>query len=394
MGIASHAVQRGRKDMFEIQHSSSGPWREVLLRIFALLMSILVLGAVPTLGQGQEFAAAAPGLALTFPNDHGKHPDFQTEWWYFTGNLESEGARRWGFQLTFFRRALFKEPPAMLSSWAVRDLYMAHFALTDVVNKRFFHTELFTREGPDLAKAAAADLKLHVRDWSATRENDEIRIKARENGQTLELSLIPEKPLTLHGRSGYSRKGEAENQASHYYSYTRLKASGMLTFEGAPHRVHGFAWMDHEFGSSMLLANQVGWDWFSLQLDDGSELMVFHLQRKDGSFERPFGTFISQEGSTTELSNQAIVISPKGAWTSPHTGAVYPSGWIIQVPDQQISLEITPLIRDQELSSGRFTRLIYWEGAVEAKGKRNGSAVHGRGYVELTGYAQSMAGRL
>ena len=366
----------------------------VLLHICALFMTIIGLWAAPTLAQDREFAVAVPGLSLTFPKDHGKHPDFQTEWWYFTGNLDSEGARRWGFQLTFFRRALFRDPPATLSSWALGDLYMAHFALTDALNKRFFHTELLSREGPDLARASGADLKVHLRDWSAIRRNDEIRIKARENGHAVELSLIPEKPLTLHGKAGYSRKGGAEVQASYYYSYTRLKASGTLTFQGEPHRVSGTAWMDHEFGSSMLLANQVGWDWFSLQLDDGSELMVFHLRRKDGAFERPFGTFVPKEGAATELSNETVLISSKGTWTSPHTGTVYPSGWIIQVPEQKISLEITPLIRDQELSSGRFSRLLYWEGAVEAKGTRNGSAVHGRGYVELTGYAQSMAGRL
>jgi predicted secreted hydrolase len=365
-----------------------------LIRICALFLTITALWTVPILGQDQKFAVAVPGLALTFPKDHGKHPDFQTEWWYFTGNLESGGARRWGFQLTFFRRALFREPPATLSSWAVKDLYMAHFALTDALNKRFFHTELLSREGPDLAGAASADLKVHLRDWSATRENDEIRLKARENGQALELSLIPEKPLVLHGKSGYSRKGDSENQASYYYSYTRLKASGTLTFRGELHQVGGLAWMDHEFGSSMLAPNQVGWDWFSVQLDDGSELMVFHMRRKDGAFERAFGTLISKEGAATELSNEALVISSKGSWTSPHTETVYPSGWIIQVPEQKISLEITPLIRDQELSSGRFSRLIYWEGAVEAKGSRNGSALQGRGYVELTGYAQSMAGRL
>ncbi len=152
--------------------------------------------------------------------------------------------------------------------------------------------------------------------------------------------------------------------------------------------------MDHEFGSSMLLANQVGWDWFSLQLDDGSELMVFHLRRKDGTFERPFGTFVSKEGVASRLSNEAVVISPRGKWTSPHSAAIYPSGWIIRVPEKGISLEIAPLIPDQELSSGRFTRISYWEGAVEAKGTRNGNPVQGRGYVELTGYAQSMAGRL
>jgi predicted secreted hydrolase len=357
-------------------------------------MLILIIGVAPAFGEDQEFATAVPGLSLVFPKDHGKHPTFQTEWWYFTGNLESEGGRRWGFQVTFFRRALFKEPIAIGSSWVVRDVYPAHFALTDVQSNRFFHGELLSREGPGLAGAAINDLKVHVRDWSANRENDQIRLKARQNGHALDLLLISKKPPVLHGNSGYSRKGEAENQASYYYSLTHLQAAGTLTFQGASHQVQGSAWMDHEFGSSMLLAGQVGWDWFSLQLDDGSELMVSYLRRKDGTREKPFGTFISKDGKAIDLANESIMISPQGKWTSPHTKAVYPSGWTVHIREQKIILEIAPLIRDQELSSGDFNRLTYWEGAVEANGTRNGNPVYGRGYVELTGYAQSMAGHL
>jgi predicted secreted hydrolase len=261
-----------------------------------------------------------------------------------------------------------------------------------VQSNRFFHTELLSREGPGLAGAAVNDLKVHVRDWSANRENDQIRLKARENGHALDLLLISKKPPVLHGKSGYSRKGEAENQASYYYSLTHVQATGTLTFQGESHQVQGLAWMDHEFGSSMLLANQVGWDWFSLQLDDGSELMVSYLRRNDGTWEKPFGTFISKDGKATDLANESLMISPQAKWTSPHTAAVYPSGWTVHIPEQKISLEISPLIRDQELSLG--DRIAYWEGAVEAKGTRNGNPVSGRGYVELTGYAQSMAGRL
>ncbi len=364
------------------------------MRACTFVMMILMIGMAPAFAEEPEFATAVPGLSLVFPKDHGKHPNFQTEWWYFTGNVESGGSRRWGFQLTFFRRSLLKEPVGTKSSWDVRDVYPAYFALTDVQSDRFFHTELLSREGPGLANAAVNDLKVHVRDWSASREDNHIRLKARENGHALDLLLISEKPPVLHGKAGYSRKGDTRQQASYYYSLTRLKATGTLTFEGASHQVQGLAWMDHEFGSSILLADQVGWDWFGLQLDDGSELMVSYLRHKDGSFERPFGTFISKDGDVTDLEHDSIMISPRAKWTSPHTKAVYPSGWNLHIKEQNISLEIAPLVRDQELSSGDLNRLTYWEGAVEAKGTRNGIPVHGRGYVELTGYAQSMSGRL
>ncbi len=363
-----------------------------MLRIF-LITCLVAFSAGQTIGAEFLFQDAVPGRALALPRDHGKHPEFQTEWWYFTGNLDSEN-HKWGFQLTFFRRALVKEPAARGSSWAVRDLYPAHFALTDVTPDRFYHTELISREGPGLAGAASDDLNVYVKNWTAMRDGKTIRIKAQKDKYALDLSLTAEKPPVLHGDRGFSRKGDSEKQASYYYSMTRLKTRGTVTFDGLTHNVTGYAWMDHEFGSALLTENQVGWDWFSLQMDDGTELMAFHLRKKDGTFERPFGTFVSKQGEAVDLGHDHIIIAPTGSWTSPRTKAVYPAGWKIEVPGRKISLEVTPLAQDQELVTGRSTSIIYWEGAVAVKGTRDGKPVQGRGYVELTGYAHSMSGRL
>jgi len=364
-----------------------------LKQILAVLSSLVALTFPAILTAGPLFKQAAPGRVLTFPKDHGKHPEFQTEWWYFTGNLRSD-SQEWAFQLTFFRRSLVKQQVRRESAWSVRDVYPAHFALTDVKNRRFFHTDLISREGPNLAAAAGDDLRVHVRDWIAQRQGEKILVTAREGDYALGLDLVPEKPAALHGEGGYSRKGAAESQASYYYSLTRLKAEGHVTFQGIKHRVRGLAWMDHEFGSSILLKNQVGWDWFSLQLDDGTELMVFYLRNKDGTLELPFGSFVNTNGRTTDLAGKKIVVSAKSKWTSPRTRATYPSGWTIEVPSEGIRLEIDPLVNDQELVTGRSTKIVYWEGAVAFQGWRKGKPVRGRGYVELTGYAHSMAGRL
>jgi predicted secreted hydrolase len=364
----------------------------LLRATFTLLLSVML--CLPSPGAAaSRFSQAVAGRAFAFPKDHGKHPDFQTEWWYFTGNLESN-TNRWGFQLTFFRRSLVTDPPPRRSDWAVRDLYPAHLALTDITNRRFFHTELISREGPGLAQAASNDLQVRVRDWSAVRQGEEIHIRAREDAYALDLKVVPKKQRVLHGDQGYSRKGDSEQQASYYYSFTRLIARGTVTFQGVSHEVTGSAWMDHEFGSSILLEDQVGWDWFSLQLDDGSELMVFHLRKRDGSFERPFGTFVPRQGAPVYLSQEPIEIRDTGTWTSPHTKAVYPSGWSIVVPRLNLTLHISPALEDQELFSGGATSVIYWEGAVAAKGSKDGKPVTGRGYVELTGYAHSLGGRL
>jgi predicted secreted hydrolase len=358
-----------------------------------LLACLVVLSVVPTRAAESQFQDAVPGRVFAFPRDHGKHPDFQTEWWYFTGNLDSEN-HSWGFQLTFFRRGLVREPVRKGSAWAVRDLYPAHFALTDVTRGQFFHTDLLSREGPGLAGAGSEDLNVFVKNWTGARQGETILLKAQKDKYALDVSLTAEKPPVLHGDSGFSRKGDSEKQASYYYSMTRLKVQGTITFDGQIRQVTGYAWMDHEFGSAILSENQVGWDWFSLQLDDGSELMAFHLLKKDGTFERPFGTFVSKQGETVSLGDDSIIIVPIGTWVSPRTGTKYPSGWKLEIPGKKISLEVTPLMHDQELVTGRSTAVTYWEGAVSVKGLTDGKPVSGRGYVELTGYAHSMAGRL
>jgi predicted secreted hydrolase len=363
-------------------------------RIFAI--SVCALAFCAALAFASEVATkdTSTRLALTFPKDHGKHPDFQTEWWYFTGNLESEKEHRWGFQLTFFRRSFARELARKGSVWAAWDIYPAHFAITDISGRDFFHSELLTREGPGLAHSNPDDLDVSVRDWTAKRQGEEIQLTAREQDCALSLRLVPMKPVVLHGDAGYSRKGDSRDQASYYYSFTRLKAEGTLTFKGAKHRVTGLAWMDHEFGSSLLRNDQSGWDWFSLQLDDGTEVMVFHLRKKDNSFERAFGTFVPKEGPAVDLGKERIVILPTETWTSPTTKAVYPAGWTLEIPGRNIGLEVTPAFAAQELTSGLSTGIIYWEGAVNVRGFRDGKEVKGRGYAELTGYAHSMAGRL
>jgi predicted secreted hydrolase len=361
------------------------------LPVCLCLLAILVTGVCHA---GPQFEAAVPGKIFEFPRDHGKHPEFQTEWWYFTGNLVSKDQRAWGFQLTFFRRGLARNQQDRRSAWTVRDLYPAHFAITDVKDGRFSHGELLVREGPGLAEASADSLSVRVKDWSAEMRDGEIHLRARKGKSALDLRLKPAKPLVLHGEAGFSRKGDREDQASYYYSFTRLKASGTLVFDGISHGVRGTAWMDHEFGSAIVKEDQSGWDWFSIQMDDGTELMVFYMRRKNGRPERTFGTFVGTDGRAVDLVGSRIDVSAIGTWKSPRTKTIYPSGWSMKIPRLGINLRVTPLIKDQELISEGSTGIVYWEGAVRVDGSRGKKKVSGRGYVELTGYAHSMSGRL
>jgi len=362
------------------------------LTICFLLLGLVVLMFVQ-FSYCDEFEKATQGRPLVFPRDHGKHPNFETEWWYFTGNLFSEN-HSWGTQLTLFRRGFFKKSAGKGSAWEIKDLYPAHFAITDVVDKIFFHTELMSREGPGLAGAAADYLNVHVKDWSASQDGDKILLKAREGRYAINLTLTPEKPVVLHGDEGLSVKGNDPGQASYYYSYTRLNAEGTVLFDGVEHHVSGLMWMDHEFGSSILSPDQVGWDWFSLQFDNKTELMAFHLRRKDGSFEKPFATLVDSSGNSTRLSGDSIIIKAVDYWVSPHTKAKYPSEWIIEVPEKKLRVKIVPAINDQELTTERSTGTSYWEGSAKVTGTIEGQPIEGNGYVELTGYAQSMGGYL
>ena len=345
-------------------------------------------------------AADASGYArvvgpqpLTFPADHGPHPDYQTEWWYYTGNLETADGRQFGYQLTFFRRAL--APPAerveRASEWAADQAYMAHLALTDVSGGEHRAFQRYARGAAGLAGAAGDPFRVWLEDWEVEAVGpDQYRLRAAQESLALDLLLVDEKGPIFHGDAGYSQKGPDPGNASIYFSQTRLASSGAVTIDDATFEVEGASWMDHEFSTSALAADQVGWDWFALQLDDGSELMVFQIRKSDGRID-PFssGTLVAPDGSTQNLRRDDYTITPVDAWRSPHTGAEYPAGWEIAVPSAGLSLEVEPLLADQEMN----VSYTYWEGAVRIEGDRNGAPVTGMGYVEMTGYAGSMEGQ-
>jgi predicted secreted hydrolase len=386
-------------------------WLKVLVGIGLLA---LLIGVPLLLSQHEEpqvqarlvgLAEAGPGdpaagylrvtgpAELAFPGDHGPHPDYQTEWWYYTGNLVAASGQRFGYQLTFFRRALV--PPAgraaRESAWAADQVYMAHFALTDVADQRYWAFERFARGAAGLAGAQASPYHVWLEDWRAEEVKPGVtRLRASQAGLTLDLVLTDRKGPILQGDGGYSPKGPQPGNASYYYSLTRLETFGTVQVEEVTYSVSGLSWMDHEWSTSALAADQVGWDWFSIQLDDGGELMVFQLRKEDGSID-PFssGTLIAGDGSVSHFDRDEFEIRVDDTWRSPHSGATYPARWTIVVPGGNLSLEIEPLLADQELA----VSYTYWEGAVRVEGQRAGRAVQGHGYVELTGYAGSMQGR-
>ncbi|MBM4125522.1 MAG: carotenoid 1,2-hydratase [Nitrospira sp.] len=340
-----------------------------------------------------SFEQAEAGYRYEFPRDHGSHPSYRTEWWYYTGHLRAKTGRLFGFELTFFRRAVPPEDvKTQPSQWSVSQLYLAHFAVTDVAGRRFHFSEKLSRAG--LGKAGAEEGRLHawIDDWRADAQpvaNGVHTLFARDGTATLDLTLQPAKPLVVHGRDGISRKGAGEGNATHYYSFTRLTTAGSVTIGAERFEVAGTSWMDHEFGSTDLGPDLAGWDWFSIQLDDRSELMVYRLRRKDGGSDlESSGTIVLPDGRTRHLSVSDIRIESTGTWTSRESKAVYPSAWRITVPSQDLALEVMPLLADQELRTSRSTQVTYWEGAVSVSGVKQGQPVKGQGYVELTGYAE------
>ncbi len=345
------------------------------------------LSVVELLGgaEASGFARALEPRLFRFPADHGAHPEFRTEWWYFTGNLAGPGGRRFGYQLTFFRSALTARPEPRASRWAADQVYMAHFAVVDVEAARFASFERFARGAAGLAGADAGPFRVWLEDWSATGggELPPIRLSAADGGTALDLELAPGKPLVLQGERGLSRKGREPGNASYYYSLTRMPTTGSLTSGGETFTVTGASWMDREWSTSSLDAGVVGWDWFSLQLDDGRDLMVYRLRRADGTSDpRSAGSLVGAAGGVSPLGAQEFEIEPDGLWRSPRTGREYPSGWLLSVPSEGLELTVSPLLADQEIDHS----VVYWEGAVRAAGTAGGRPVGGWGYVELTGY--------
>jgi predicted secreted hydrolase len=372
--------------------TSSLRWSSRAALPAAIVLS-LVAGTL-ALGEG-VWKEAALGRPITLPADHASHPDYKLEWWYYTGNLDAAGGRRFGYQLTFFRIGV-DPAPANPSRWAVRDLYMTHLALSDVNGRRYRFTERMNRAGPGWAGAATDRYRVWNEDWQATIDEGGLHhLQAQTPEFGLDLHLAQDRPAALHGDHGYSRKGAAVGNASHYYSLTRMPTRGTITLAGRAVDITGLSWMDHEFGTSFLEAGQVGWDWFSIQLDDGRDLMIFQLRRGDGSVDpRSSGTLVEPDGATVPITHESgFRLEPGRTWQSRVSGARYPMGWTVSLPNPAVTLTVAAALDDQELHTDRSTGVTYWEGAIDVSGAVRGHPVKGRGYLEMTGYSGMPMGR-
>ncbi len=319
---------------------------------------------------------AAPAIPPTFPRDHGSHPDAAVEWWYYTGHLSDPAGKAYGFQLTFFR---------------ARDLHLAHFAWTDVAAGTFAYDEKTHLGLPGIAGASQTGLDVFNEDWSVREQKGTVRLVGgrRDVGQ-LDLTLAPAKPPVLHGGDGVSKKGPGEREYSRYVSITRFSATGALSGNGSRTALSGTAWFDHEWGPGALPAGASGWDWFALQLSDGSEVMLYRI-RLAGAKASPFsaGTFVpaNGDGPPRPIAWSDVALEPLSTWTSARSKAVYPAAWSLAIRSLGLETRVTPLVADQELVTEKSTGVTYWEGACRVEGKRDGRPIGGRAYVEMTGYA-------
>ncbi len=383
--------------------------RGVTAALAALLLAAGCGGAVSTPASANVIAAlsgpadtgyarAAAPMTFSFPRDHGAHPDYRTEWWYYTGNLVDPAGDEYGFQFTIFRSALSPQAAARASDLATNQVYMAHFAVTDVARDRHVSFERFSRGSGGLAGATGEPVfSVWLEDWSAMQAApDVMHLTAQATtaeGETvaIDLQVAATRPVMLQGNAGLSQKGPEAGNASYYYSLVGLATTGSVTAGGRTVAVTGQSWMDHEFGTSALSADAVGWDWFSLQLDGGEALMFAQIRTADGRAVGDFqGALMAADGAQQALAASALTLAVTDEWTSPRTGIVYPSGWRVTIPDHGLALTVTPLVRDQEMQ----VSYRYWEGAVAVSGTAHGEPVSGRGYVELTGYGDpDAAGR-
>ncbi|MEX0994364.1 MAG: lipocalin-like domain-containing protein [Balneolaceae bacterium] len=334
---------------------------------------------------------------LTFPNDHGPHPGYRTEWWYYTGNLFTDKGRQFGYQFTIFRNQL--SPPGNsddietdTSNWKTDQLYFAHFAIADVVNNEHRFEERYSRGALGLAGAEAAPYRIWLEDWKVVRtdtgesedKNFPVHIKTEmEDGSAVDLDLRPAKPLVKHGDRGYDVKGPGEGNASYYLSFTRMNTDGVIILDGKKFNVTGLSWMDHEWSTSVLDEDQIGWDWFSIQLSNGYDLMYYQLRNEDGSAsEFSSGTLVEPEGNKRNLTHEDVTLEVLDRWRSPHTGSVYPTQWSLHIPNEGLTLDMHTLFDDQEMT----VSIVYYEGAISVSGSMEGAEISGYGFVEMTGY--------
>lgn len=383
--------------------------RRVVMLIVGLLIVAVVIGvgitqlrgnAAPSYtadviaalsgGDTTGFARALTVREFKFPKDFGAHPDFQTEWWYYTGNLATAEGRRFGYQLTIFRRALAPTQPQRSSEWATNQLYFAHFAVSDIGGGKFYDSDRFSRGAAGLAGAVVdPTVRVWIENWTMEAQNSDaslMRLQATNNPVAIDFTVRQTKPPTLEGDRGLSAKSTESGNASYYYSLTRLETTGTITVNGTAYSVSGLSWKDHEYSTSVLSKNAVGWDWFSLQLDDKREIMLYRIRRDDGTYEPTSdGTLILPDGSTEHLTLTDYNIEELAKWHSDGSGATYPSRWRVTVKPktgEPITLNIEPLLADQEIRASA----VYWEGASRIMGTQGTTPLNGYGYVELTGY--------
>jgi predicted secreted hydrolase len=381
-------------------------WRYGLLGLGLLAVVIFGFSLIDSSGGDDVSASAlmsAPQTDITgftraiapytwqFPRDYGPHPEFQTEWWYYTGNLADSNGRRFGYEFTIFRRAITPVTVESESEWRADQIYMAHFTVTDVQGDAFYHDQRLSRGGVDLAGATIEPrYRVWLDDWQVLAQNDDATLttlRAESDSFAVNFTLEQVKPPVLQGEFGLSKKGFELGNASYYYSLPRLLTEGTLTVNGEMFTLSGASWMDHEFSTQALDKSAQGWDWFGLHLDGSRELVIGQFRLGEGGAQLAYtGVLVNPDGSTRKLDSQDFTITPTSTWTSPHTGAVYPAGWEIHITgDEPLRLVLTPLVADQELYG---TGVDYWEGAVQITGDATGY-----GYAELTGYAQPMTGR-
>jgi predicted secreted hydrolase len=379
---------------------------DFVFRLSSFVFAALLLAACAGLGEAQPaapraqlsavqaaggadmagFAHATAPRPFVFPHDHGPHSEYATEWWYYTGNLDADDGRHFGFQLTFFRSALVPDAPPRASDWAATNIYMAHFAMTDVAGGGFHAFDRFSRGAAGLAGATGAPYRVWLEGWSARGSGPEgmaMRLSAAQEDVAIDLALTTDRSVVLHGDRGLSQKGATPGQASYYYSLTHMATEGAIRLGGRRYMVRGLTWMDHEFGTGALDQSTAGWDWFAVQLADGRDLM-YARARHPGSGDYAFGTLVTADGSTRRLDAADVVFEVLDTWRSPRDSAAYPSSWRLRVASAGLDLRVTPWLADQELPLA----VVYWEGAVKVEGSADGKPIGGNGYVELTGYAE------
>jgi len=338
----------------------------------------------------QNYKIAQPGYTYEFPRDYFNHENFQTEWWYYTGNVKSSDGHRFGYELTFFRQGVSRADNSQ--PWFVHDVWMAHLALSDINGQRFYNEERLNRTGPGVAGVDAQTGLVWNGNWQTHIAEHEEDLRGIANKFGITLKLIPGRPPTIQGPNGISKKAEGAGHASQYFSLTRLTTTGSIDLDGKAYQVEGTSWMDHEFFTDSMASNETGWDWLSVQLEDGSELMLYRLRHADGTID-PYssGNYIDANGRSLFLSAKDFAMIPASdsasRWLSPATRASYPLHWHVSIPLLKMEFNVTTPLKDQELTGGFVPS--YWEGAIDVSGDRNHSPLSGLGYLEMTGYAEA-----